>query len=84
MNSDNKGLNVHAPEVNLMINRNNQFLSFRLLSFAIFCFLLISFMTGCYNNCDVNIDYCGYKNSAERNSDPEHQNFNYTYKYRKK
>ena len=65
--------------MNIADRDKNSLLSlFRVISFALFCLIMGAVITGCYNNCDVNIDYCGYKNSYERNNDPEHQSMNST------
>ena len=63
--------------------RNKSTSLFRVISFAIFCFIMGIFTTGCYTNCDVNIDYCGYNSSIERNNDPAHQDVNFTKTYKR-
>ena len=57
---------------------------FRVILFALFCLIMGAVTTGCYTNCDVNIDYCGYNSSIDRNNDPEHQNMNFTKTYKNK
>ena len=71
--------------MNMAVKDRNGVLSlFRVISFALFCFIIGNFTTGCYTNCGVNIDYCGYNSSIERNNDPAHQDVNFTKTYKNK